>query len=344
MLLLAHLSPDAPRTILDMGCGYGALGLPIAAHFPNAKVEMVDRDLLAVKWAQKNADENHLKNVSAFGSLGFREIAAKTYDWILCNVPARIGTPFIQNLIEEGNAHLNASGELRVVVINDLVPVLEELKNEFHWDLNEVVRGPRHSVFSMKKSSAQASEANFKTLYLRDQIIIEKLTFDRPFDIGGDDQRRLKVSLPILIDALPRAQLNASQTVLCFRGIYGVLPLIMRSRSPDAQILSIDRDLLGTTFTRHNSERLNLAGPHLEVREAPHFPDGVKDDERFDLILGESSPSAGEAVARFELKFIQSRLQKGGQALILVPTKDKKQWDPAMPILEREGYSVLRIV
>ena len=55
-LLLAHLPSTPAKRILDMGCGYGALGLPVAALNPKAKVEMVDRDLLAVEWAQKKCD------------------------------------------------------------------------------------------------------------------------------------------------------------------------------------------------------------------------------------------------------------------------------------------------
>jgi len=61
LLLLNNLPATEPTTVLDMGCGYGALGLPIAAHYPHAHVEMVDRDLLAVEWSQINAQAHKLK-------------------------------------------------------------------------------------------------------------------------------------------------------------------------------------------------------------------------------------------------------------------------------------------
>ncbi|MGK5087486.1 methyltransferase [Bdellovibrionota bacterium FG-2] len=162
LLLLEHLPKNQPHKILDMGCGYGALGLPIAAKFPGAQIEMVDRDLLAVAWSAKNAEQNQLSNVVAYGSLGYRDLKTqgRYYDWILCNVPARIGRPFIKSLLEQGRERLTLSGELRVVVIRDLAPLMVELGEELHWPVIEVARGPRHVIFSLTASSASADDAS----------------------------------------------------------------------------------------------------------------------------------------------------------------------------------------
>src|SRR5437870_3421770 len=46
-LLLRNLPGRAPASFLDLGCGYGALGLPVAARHPQARALLVDRDLLA---------------------------------------------------------------------------------------------------------------------------------------------------------------------------------------------------------------------------------------------------------------------------------------------------------
>src|SRR5690554_5532873 len=55
LLLLENLAAGSPNRILDVGCGYGALGLPIAARWPQADVELIDRDLVAVHWSAENA-------------------------------------------------------------------------------------------------------------------------------------------------------------------------------------------------------------------------------------------------------------------------------------------------
>jgi 16S rRNA G1207 methylase RsmC len=83
-------------------------------------------------------------------------------------------------------------------------------------------------------------------------VEIGGLELERPFDLGGDDLRRVGSGLPVLLDALPRTH---PPSVFCFRCGYGGLPLVARSRWPGAQVVAADRDLLATDFTRRNAER-----------------------------------------------------------------------------------------
>lgn len=363
LLILDHLPAKAPQTVLDMGCGYGALGLPIASRFPNAQLSLVDRDLLAVYCAGQNAKSNGLSNVEAYGSLGFRDLheQPQKYDWILCNVPARIGQPFIHHFMESARRRLNPGGETRVVVIRDLGPLLLELNEKHKWSMTQAAVGPRHTIFSVPALMDSTSHKEFnqgfiqepQDLYLRDQVQIAGLTLMRPFDLGGDDPKRLSSGLPALIDVLPRvAPAKPFERVLCFRSGYGILPLFSRQRWPESKVVSVDRDLLATTYTRKNSKALGLDGSLLEVRECAHFPDALGTQELFDLVLGELSPSAGEAVACSELEAIDKSLARGGQAFLLCLEKNYREWIKpfvqkrgilALPLLTRESYSVLRM-
>ena len=345
ILLLENLPAAEPKRVLDMGCGYGALGLPIAARFPQAHFDLVDRDLLAAEWSQNNAQKNNLSNVKAFGSLGFRDVPSHVYDWILCNVPARIGTPFIQNLFEEGNQRLALDGELRVVVIRDLAPVLEELAKKLSWPLVENARGPRHVIFSLPRRDTKVPVAEASgdlDLYFRDTVSVAGKTLDRPYDLGGDDPKRLAHGLPVLFDTLPRQ--SVPKSVLSFRCGYGVVPIVCKSRWPGAEIVAMDRDLLATTFTRRNFDRLEMND--VVVKDSVGFSAIENDHQKFDLVVGELSPSAGERVAVQELQTIQRLLGKGGQGLVLVFDKfadQIKSQFPMMVLLRREGFSVLLI-
>src|SRR5438128_8646689 len=122
LLLLRNLPERAPGSFLDLGCGYGALGLPIAARHPQARGLLVDRDLLAIRTAAHNARALGLSNVEARPGLGYRDLpdGAAPFDLLLCNVPARIGQRAIAYLLEAGRSLLAPSGELRAVVIRDL--------------------------------------------------------------------------------------------------------------------------------------------------------------------------------------------------------------------------------
>lgn len=353
LLFLDHLPKRPPSRVLDMGCGYGALGLPIAAQFPQAKIEMVDRDLLAAEWSQKNAASNELSNVNAHGSLGFDRIQHTEYDWILCNIPARIGTPFIKNFMEAGACLLTSLGELRVVVISDLGPILKDLQKEWGWPLTEVAVGPRHSIFSMSQMTGPKIKPQSPLeLYYRDTVSLKDLEFKRPFDVGGDDQKRIKTSLPILLDTLPRRPLEKNSRVLCFRSYYGITPLIARKVFPETRVQVYERDLLSLYFLNENAKNLGFAGENLAVTETPSLSEDILHAEKFDLILGELSPSAGALVACSELSAAHRSLKADGQALILCLEKTDQEWIKCFSerekiqiqrVLTREGFTVIRL-
>ncbi len=352
MLILDHLPPVAPSRVLDMGCGYGALGLPVAAQFPQAQVEMVDRDLLAVETSQLNAAENLLNNVVAYGSLGFRDLknADQPYDWILCNVPARIGHPFIRNLVEEGRTRLSSNGEMRLVVIRDLGLILEKMAEDFQWEMKESARGPRHVVYSFSSSAQLKNTPDANELYLRDQVKVQNLVLNRPFDLGGDDPKRLSAGLPVLFDALPRQAVP--QRIFCFRAGYGSIALAWADKWKQAEVVAVDRDLLATHYLKMNADLHGLE-QNLKIRENAHFPNAFLPDEKFDLILGELLPSAGFAVAQAEVQAISEHLNEEGQAILYFVEKIEKEWLKLMSsqsnfrfqfVLRRDGYAAYRII
>ncbi len=357
LLLIDNIPTTQPESVLDMGCGYGALSLPLAERFPKTHFTLVDRDLLAVHWSTINALElrkdNGLMNVTALGSLGFRDLPSEAkYDWILCNVPARIGRPFMRALFSEGCSRLNPEGEIRVVVITDLAPLILEIAQEDQWPIREVARGARHVIFSLAfadlTSPMTVVEITEDALYLRDQVTIGSLRLDRPFDLGGDDQRRLRDGIPLLLDALPRQIApDRALRVLNFRCGYGATALTAKVKWPQAEIVAVDRDLLGTTFTRRNARRLGVT---LDVRENAHFPGALGASEKFDLIIGELSPSAGEKVAHAELNAIARHLAPGGNVILLCLEKLEKDWVQSynaraakkfLRLIARNGYAIL---
>src|SRR3712207_6274917 len=78
-VFLRFLAPDQPRYILDLGCGYGPIGIILARHYPQAQVVMADRDLLAVRYARRNAEHNRQNNVMVVGSVGMESVPDLPY-------------------------------------------------------------------------------------------------------------------------------------------------------------------------------------------------------------------------------------------------------------------------
>ena len=345
LLLLRNLPERAPRSVLDLGCGYGALGLPVAASFPHARALLVDRDLLAVRAASHNARSLGLSNVEARPGLGYRDLSeGARFDLVLCNVPARIGARAVAYLLDAGRSLLTPEGELRAVVIRDL---REQVERAGVAGLRRAAEGEGHLVYAVPPGSSRFALGD-ESVYARDQTRLEVvpgrvLLLSRPHDASEDPTHA--AALSALLDAVPRAP---ARTVLSFRCGYGALPLAARVRWPGAQVVAQDRDLLDTAFLRRNASALALGGERLRVAEAL-FPSEALPQGGASLVLGETSSSAGEAVFARELFEARHLLAPGGDALVLASEKQAREWLPkaassgAAVLLRREGACVLRI-
>jgi 16S rRNA G1207 methylase RsmC len=349
LLLLRNLPSRPCASFFDLGCGYGALGLPVAARFPDARALLVDRDVLAARASAHNASRLGLANVEARPGLGYRDLVPEDrFDWILCNVPARIGERAIGHFLAAGSGRLTSTGELRVVVIRDLREVVEAQARLLGLEgLQKVAAGRRHIVYSLPPVPLRTDET--EEVYARDEIRIAPLPgtdlrLQRPQDASEDPDHRTRLSL--LFEALPRAPPGR---VLSYRCGYGAVPLAIRARYPDARVVAQDRDLLALAFARRNASALGLDGDNLRF-EACLFPSEAASPGEFDLVVGESSAPAGPLVFARELREARDLCAPGGEAVISITEKQAREWLPEAaertfaPILtRREGACLLRI-
>lgn len=120
-LLASYIEVNSDDTCLDLGCGYGPLGLMMAKSAPNGLTHLVDKDFIAVQYSNKNADSNNLPNATAFLSNGFDRIdPEQKYDVIASNIPAKIGDELLTLFLYDAYSHLNPGGKLYIVTISGL--------------------------------------------------------------------------------------------------------------------------------------------------------------------------------------------------------------------------------
>ncbi len=62
IMLLDYLQIDKDFDCLDLGCGYGPIGLTMAKLAPQGQTTLVDKDFMAIEYSRKNADINHISN------------------------------------------------------------------------------------------------------------------------------------------------------------------------------------------------------------------------------------------------------------------------------------------
>jgi len=119
VLLRAVAPPTEAREVLDLGCGYGVIGLAIAVACPQARVTAVDVNERALLLANENAD--------ALGvSARFRAVlpdqvdADASYDAIWSNPPIRIGKEALHELLLRWLPRLTPDGRATMVVGKNL--------------------------------------------------------------------------------------------------------------------------------------------------------------------------------------------------------------------------------
>jgi 16S rRNA G1207 methylase RsmC len=154
-VFLRFLQPNAPRTILDLGCGYGPIGIILSRLWPDAHVVMADRDLLAVRYARHNAAQNGQTNVAVVGSVGMESVPDLPYDLIVSNIPAKLGdTAIEQEFFVEPYRRLVPGGDYWFVVVSGLNHLIPRLGARHNRKLKEVKKRAGHSVYHLHKPEA----------------------------------------------------------------------------------------------------------------------------------------------------------------------------------------------
>jgi 16S rRNA G1207 methylase RsmC len=266
------------RSILDLGCGYGPLGVTLAKMLNPAAVHMVDRDALAVQYSRQNAALNGLGGIHIYGSLGYDAVAKHDFDLVVSNIPAKAGDAAIASFLRDAVRYLAPSGSVAVVVVTPLEPsvarllattpgvVLLDHKTRpghavFHYrfvETSDVVATTDHgSERTLYRVVATTDHGSERTLYRRDTVTFrhasQTFTLDTAYGLAEFDTPSYDTQL--LLEGLPNTPRTTARHVIVLHPRQGFSALAAHaSFRPDA-ISLVDRDLLALAFTQHNLVR-----------------------------------------------------------------------------------------
>jgi len=113
-LLIDALRVGPSESLLDLGCGYGAIGVAIAATVEGAKVTMTDVNRRALVLARKNAQANGVKADVREGAL-YAPVEGLAFDHIASNPPIRAGKAVVHGIVDGAPAHLLDGGSVWLV-------------------------------------------------------------------------------------------------------------------------------------------------------------------------------------------------------------------------------------
>ncbi len=131
--------------ILDLGCGYGVLGIVAAKLNPEMEVVLSDDSLRATKMAQRNVELNKAKNARVVLSDGFSNLEGK-FDLILSNLPLGYGNELVEELIMDAAKHLKSEGEMWVVTQNRFKDLMRGWMEKYLGGFEIEGRGKEHLV------------------------------------------------------------------------------------------------------------------------------------------------------------------------------------------------------
>ena len=112
-LLLREL-PPLTGDFLDLGCGYGVIGVSVGKAYAQVQVTMADINARALRYAKENAARNGVE-AKTICSDGFAEIEG-TFSAITLNPPIHAGKETIFALYAGSHAHLKNGGSLYIVI------------------------------------------------------------------------------------------------------------------------------------------------------------------------------------------------------------------------------------
>jgi 16S rRNA (guanine1207-N2)-methyltransferase len=115
-LLIECLQLPNDAQVLDIGCGYGPIGLSAALLATGGVVTMADVNERALQLAIDNASLNHITNVRMIKSNLFEGLVGMRFTHIVTNPPIRAGKQIVHQLFDEAYEHLEENGELWIVI------------------------------------------------------------------------------------------------------------------------------------------------------------------------------------------------------------------------------------
>ena len=147
LLLMKYISVGESDICLDLGCGYGPIGLALARHCHKGQVHMVDKDFIAVELANYNAKNNGINNAEAYLSDAFTHVPSEVkFHQIISNIPAKVGREQLSIILYDAYDALESGGIITVVTINGLKDFMKNNFKSVFGNYKKIKQGQKYII------------------------------------------------------------------------------------------------------------------------------------------------------------------------------------------------------
>lgn len=147
LMLLDYIDFKSDDTSIDLGCGYGVLGMTAARECPNGQHLLIDKDFVAVEYARLNCQKNQLTNTHVQLSNGFNQVDNNlTFSLVMSNLPAKVGKEQHYLYLLDAYQRMTAGGRFYVVTINGLRQFMKRAFTEVFGNAEKVKQGKTYTI------------------------------------------------------------------------------------------------------------------------------------------------------------------------------------------------------
>jgi 16S rRNA (guanine1207-N2)-methyltransferase len=309
--------------ILDLGCGYGPIGLTLKKLHADCIVHMVDRDALALEYARQNAELNGLSGLEIYGSLGYDDVRAADFDLIISNIPGKAGESAIAHFLKDAGHYLRPGGTVAVVVVTPLEPTVARILDDpsIHILLRQAWSG--HTVFhyqfshdAVQTTWPREEGALERGVYHRESLTVYlgELSYPMRTAHGLPEFDTLSYRSELLLEGILRLQGSTPERALVFNPGQGHVPVAVWTVLAPGHIALVDRDLLSLRYSENN---LVLNGcPADRVTLSHQVGLLAKGPEQADLIVGILREDEGPAGVALTMRQAARQLSPEGTVLV----------------------------
>ena len=311
-LLLDVMDVRAGDRVLDLGCGYGALGVA-AAHLagPTGRVDLVDSNVIAVRLAEENLAVNGVSNARVLLSDCAQAVADEGYDVVLSTLPVNAGKQVVAQFLADAQRVLKPGGRFYFAgpKAGGIQTWIKRAAERFgNAETVEIGKGYRAAVAVRGAGPTLVDSDYFRFRPLTITVGGEPLEMiSKPGIFSWDE---LDPATAFLLDHI---EIKPDDTVLDIGCGYGVIGVVAARRAPHGRVYLVDSNLVAAEAARRSVAHHSLTNAEVILGDGP----AAIGDALCDVIATHPPFHAGREVdygiARRFIAQARLRLKKGGR-------------------------------
>lgn len=304
--------------ILDIGCGYGPLGIWAGKALQASDVHMTDRDALAVAFAAHNAQINAVPG-AAFGSLAYDQVPDQHYNLILSNIPGKAGDAAIRSMLLDAEAFLAQDGSAAIVIVTPLEPLVLDTLAQPAIEITYHEQFSGHTVihyhFTGETATRPAETGIQRKLYDRGEMDLSFDAFDMHLRTarGLAEFESLSFDTQLMLKVIDTRDVSSLKNVHCVNAGQGILPVYL-SLLGDGHITLHDRDLLALGYTQQNLIDNGCAQERIIAHHQAFYH--AEENQSADLIVFKLRDDESADIHQVHIETALNSLAPHGQLII----------------------------